>query len=464
MNRNILVVDDEEIQAGIIAEILEKENYRTERVFSAEEALQKVEKEQYAAAVVDLKMPGLGGMGFLDRVGGPDFDTRIIIMTAYGTIETAVEAMKKGAFDYITKPFSRDELVINVERAVNAYHLVDENRSLKEELSGFYQDQEFVGISKSVKRIHELIAKVARNDSVNVLITGESGTGKELVARAIHRNSGRSEYPFVPVNCSAIPENLMESELFGYVKGAFTGAEGNRDGKFKKAMDGTLFLDEIADMPLNMQVKLLRVIQDGEITPVGGDDPRKVDVRVIAATNRNLEKMVGEGSFRDDLYYRLNVVPIAVPPLRERREDIPYLTQHIMQKLNKKLNKSIQKLPDEIMEALLRYPFPGNVRELENMLERGFILSEGNQIDPETLPMLDESEPGKAGESRNLKSVSLNARRKAEREVVTDALNKTNWNRVRAARMLGVDYKTLRNKIKELHIEPEYLPKGGSDE
>lgn len=464
MNRNILVVDDEEIQAGIIADILEKEDYPTERVFSAEEALHKVEKKQYAVILIDLKMPGLGGMGFLDRVGGPDFATRLIIMTAYGTIETAVEAMKKGAFNYITKPFSREELVINVERAVNAFHLADENRSLKETLSGFYQDQEFVGTSRAVKRIHELITKVARNDSVNVLITGESGTGKELVARAIHRNSGRSEYPFVPVNCSAIPENLMESELFGYVKGAFTGAEGNREGKFKKAMDGTLFLDEIADMPLNMQVKLLRVIQDGEVTPVGGDDPFKVNVRVIAATNRNLEKMVKEGSFRDDLYYRLNVVPIAVPPLRERREDISYLVQHIIQKLNRKLNKSVQQLPDEIMKAMMQYPFPGNVRELENMLERGFILSEGNKIDPGTLPTLGESEPGKNGESRNLKSVSRKARRKAEREVVIEALNKTSWNRVRAAHILGVDYKTLRNKIKELHIEPEYLHKGERDE
>jgi DNA-binding NtrC family response regulator len=379
-------------------------------------------------------------------------------MTAYGTIETAVEAMREGAFDYVTKPFSKEELLINVERAINAYNLYDQNVRLKEELETLYEGQIIIGASREIGNIHELIQKVANTDNANVLITGESGTGKELVARAIHGNSKRYDMPFVAVNCSAIPVNLLESELFGYEKGAFTGAVSRREGKFKRANGGTLFLDEIADMPLNMQVKLLRVIQDGEITPVGDDEAFRVDVRVISATNKDLGVMMKRGEFREDLFYRLNVVPIHIPPLRERREDIPVLIEHIRNNLNRKLKKNIESIPDAIVNRLKKYHFPGNVRELENMLERAFILADNNRLNVDLFPLPEERRTSeKSGKNvYTLKEVSKKARDRAEREAILNVLVETHWNRVKAAQILQVDYKTLRQKIKELNIEPHY--------
>ncbi len=458
MNKRILVVDDEEIQANIISNILEKENYFVKKAYSAEEAMKVLSKNDFHVLLVDLMMPGIGGMGLLKSIKEKGLESSFIIMTAYGTIESAVEAMKEGAFDYITKPFSKDELLINIEKAVKAYNLYEQNIHLREELKSIYEERKIIGSSKETKKVNELIEKVSANESVNVLITGESGTGKELVAREIHTRSGRADMPFVPVNCSAIPETLMESELFGYEKGAFTGAVAKREGKFKRANGGTIFLDEIADMAMSMQVKLLRVIQDKEVVSVGGDEPIKVDIRIISATNRDIEAMVEKGNFRDDLYYRLNVVPIHIPPLRERRDDITVLVDYIIEKLNKKLKKNVSGLSGSIMSKLMSYNFPGNIRELENMLERAYILAGNDRLRIEHFPILSSgnNEIEVFSKVKALKVISGEARKRAEKNAIDRALIETNWNRVKAAKLLEVDYKTLRRKMKELDIYPHY--------
>jgi DNA-binding NtrC family response regulator len=457
-NNLVLVIDDEEAQANIISNILRKEGYAVEKVYSAEEGLRSIAKREFSVILVDLKMPGMSGLDFLKSIKEKELESNAIIMTAYGTIETAVKAMRAGAFDYVTKPFSKEELLINVERAIKAYNLYHQNVRLKEQLETIYEGRKLIGTSASIMKIHELIQKVSAIDTANVLITGESGTGKELVARAIHGNSRRYDMPFVAVNCSAIPVNLLESELFGYEKGAFTGAVSKRAGKFKRANSGSLFLDEIGDMQLHMQAKLLRVIQDGELSPVGGDEPVKVDVRIISATNKPIEEMVKRGDFRDDLFYRLNVIPIHIPPLRERRDDIPVLVEHIKNNLNRKLKKNIQNVPESVIDRLKKYDFPGNVRELENMLERAFILSDHDTLNVEMFPLPQkvEGETVSADEELSLKEVAKRARDQAEREAIIKVLNETRWNRVQAAKLLKVDYKTLREKIKELNIEPQF--------
>ncbi len=465
MNKDLLVIDDEEIQADIIADILQKEGYTVDKAYSAEEGLKLSRKKEYSAMLVDQKMPGIGGLGLLNAAVEEGIRARIIIMTAYGTIENAVAAMKRGAFDYITKPFNKDELLINVNRAVDAYNLLSQNVMMKEELSQIYDDHTFIGESREASTIRDLIDKVAASDTGTVLITGESGTGKELVARQIHARSGRRDMPFVPVNCSAIPRNLLESELFGYVRGAFTDAVSSRDGKFKKANGGMLFLDEIADMPFDMQAKLLRVIQDGEVTPIGGDDAVTVDVRIICATNRDVENMVRTGRFREDLFYRLNVIPIYIPPLRERREDIPLLVLSITEDLNVRLKKKIDSVQPEVLDLLTAYDFPGNVRELENILERAFILAGDGPVSIEHFSFIAErDETIDINEGTTLRELSKKARDRAEKQAIESALNKTNWNRVKAARMLEIDYKTLRNKINELNISPKYREEGGLHE
>jgi DNA-binding NtrC family response regulator len=482
MNKRVLVVDDEEIQANIIGDILEKEGYSVKKAYSAEEALRHAPKGEYGVLLVDLKMPGMGGIGLLKQVKERGIGGNLIVMTAYGTIETAVEAMKEGAYDYLTKPFSKDELLINVGRAFDAYRVYRQNLHLRDELRSLYEEKALVGNSDAMKGVYDLINKVAASDTANVLITGESGTGKELVAREIHRRSARADMPFLPVNCSAIPETLLESELFGHVKGAFTGAVSGREGKFKKASGGTIFLDEIADMPLSMQVKLLRVIQDKEVTPVGGDEGSVVDVRIVSATNREIRKMVERGEFREDLYYRLNVIPIHIPPLKERREDIPELVGYIMEKLNRKLKKDVSSMPAEVLEQLAAYRFPGNIRELENMLERAFILAGSDELKIEHFPMLTAGREasgdsgavtggveaadstgsaggagtGSAPDGRGvLKDASRRARNRAEAAIIENTLKETSWNRVKAAKILKIDYKTLRTKIAEFNIHQD---------
>ena len=457
MNRSVLVVDDEELQANIIASILEKEDYRVQKAYSSEEALKLVDEVEFSVILIDMKMPGIGGMGFIKKAKELGIKSNIIMMTAYGTIETAVEAMKNGAFDYITKPFGKDELIVNVKKAIDAYNIRIENKMLKDQLEELNQEFELIGVSNAMQEVKNLIKKVAVNDNVNVLITGESGTGKELVAREIHRLSPRAKMPFIAVNCSAIPETLLESELFGYEKGAFTGAVSKRDGKFRIANGGTLFFDEIGDMPINMQAKLLRVIQDSEVTPIGSNSSYKVNVRIISATNKNLEEMIKNGGFRDDLFYRLNVVPIYIKPLRERREDIPVLVKHIINKLNQKLKRNVKGINSEIESLLLTYDYPGNVRELENILERAFILAGGDKLEKEDFPMLFEAKSKNSTlnlNGKNLKEISKNAKNIAEKKAIEEALIKTKWNRVKAAKLLEIDYKTLRLKMKELDIKP----------
>jgi DNA-binding NtrC family response regulator len=467
MNRNILVVDDEEIQANIIADILTNEGgYKVKKAYTAEEALKMLSKGNFSVLLADLKMPGIGGIGLLKAVKEKDLPLNLIIMTAYGTIDTAVEAMKGGAFDYIRKPFNKDELLINIDKAVKSYDLYNQNINLREELKTIRNGTRLIGESDGIKKVNELIDKVAVSDSINVLITGDSGTGKEVVAREIHMRGSSYDMPFIPVNCSAIPETLLESELFGYEKGAFTGAVTKRDGKFVRANGGTIFLDEIGDMPLSMQAKLLRVIQDKEVTPVGGDEPVNVEVRIIAATNRNIEQMVKNGGFREDLYYRLNVVPIYIPSLKERKDDIPVLAEHIIKKLNEKLKKNVKELPKEIMSELKSYAFPGNVRELENMMERAFILAGGDKLRLEHFPILNSKngETEDTSEGKSLKTISGEARKRAEKAVIEKALIEMNWNRVKTAKMLEIDYKTLRRKMKELDIYPHYTAKGAENE
>jgi len=463
MKGEILVVEDEETQANIIKSILEDEGYSVDVVFSGEEALKKLRKKNYGVLLVDLKMPGMGGMGLLKKAKEIGIGSNIIIMTAYGTIETAVEAMKNGAFDYITKPFGRDELLVNVEKALKSYNLYFQNIKLREELETISKERKLVGKSKAIQEIHQLIDRVAINDSANVLITGESGTGKELVAREIHEKSPRANMPFIAINCSAVPETLLESELFGYVRGAFTGAVTTREGKFKKANGGTVFLDEIADMPMNMQVKLLRVIQDKEVTPIGGDEPVSVNIRFISATNRNIQKMVQEGRFRDDLYYRLHVVPIHIPPLRDRKEDIPLLVEFIISKLNNRLNKNIEGIDAEVIDRMMNYDFPGNVRELENMIERAFIVCDENILKVKHFPIFQSDANRQfslvVGEG-GLKEAVRSAMKDIERNIIEKTLIQTKWNRVKAAKILKIDYKTLRQKIKELNLMPVFDKSG----
>ncbi len=463
MKGEILVVEDEETQANIIKSILEDEGYSVDVVFSGEEALKKLRKKNYGVLLVDLKMPGMGGMGLLKKAKEIGIGSNIIIMTAYGTIETAVEAMKNGAFDYITKPFGRDELLVNVEKALKSYNLYFQNIKLREELETISKERKLVGKSKAIQEIHQLIDRVAMNDSANVLITGESGTGKELVAREIHEKSPRANMPFIAINCSAVPETLLESELFGYVRGAFTGAVTTREGKFKKANGGTVFLDEIADMPMNMQVKLLRVIQDKEVTPIGGDEPVSVNIRFISATNRNIQKMVQEGRFRDDLYYRLHVVPIHIPPLRDRKEDIPLLVEFIISKLNNRLNKNIEGIDAEVIDRMMNYDFPGNVRELENMIERAFIVCDENILKVKHFPIFQSDANRQfslvVGEG-GLKEAVRSAMKDIERNIIEKTLIQTKWNRVKAAKILKIDYKTLRQKIKELNLMPVFDKSG----
>jgi len=463
MKGEILVVEDEETQANIIKSILEDEGYSVDVVFSGEEALKKLRKKNYGVLLVDLKMPGMGGMGLLKKAKEIGIGSNIIIMTAYGTIETAVEAMKNGAFDYITKPFGRDELLVNVEKALKSYNLYFQNIKLREELETISKERKLVGKSKAIQEIHQLIDRVAINDSANVLITGESGTGKELVAREIHEKSPRANMPFIAINCSAVPETLLESELFGYVRGAFTGAVTTREGKFKKANGGTVFLDEIADMPMNMQVKLLRVIQDKEVTPIGGDEPVSVNIRFISATNRNIQKMVQEGRFRDDLYYRLHVVPIHIPPLRDRKEDIPLLVEFIISKLNNRLNKNIEGIDAEVIDRMMNYDFPGNVRELENMIERAFIVCDENILKLKHFPIFQSDANRQfslvVGEG-GLKEAVKSAMKDIERNIIEKTLIQTKWNRVKAAKILKIDYKTLRQKIKELNLMPVFDKSG----
>lgn len=442
----ILVVDDEMIVCESCKRILEEEGYEVETALSGKEAFDQMKAAPFDIVITDLKMPGIDGMEVLKTIRKEYPDTFVIMITGFSTVETAVEAMKLGAFDYIPKPFTPDEVTIVVKRAVEKKSLMAENIYLRQELQEKYGFHNIVGKSKKMQEIYRIIAKVAMTDST-VLIYGQSGTGKELIARAIHFNSSRREKQFVPVDCAVLSENLLESELFGHIRGSFTGAVTTKPGLFEVADGGTVFLDEIGNISLSIQAKLLRVLQEREFTPVGGTKAKKVDIRLIAATNKDLEKMIKEETFREDLFYRLNIVPIYLPPLRERQEDIPVLATHFLKKYAEEMGKTIKGFSPEAMEKLMRHPWPGNVRELENVIERTVVMIDDDMVRVEHLIL-----PGQQNKevlenhvpltSEELKEIKKQVREKAveeiERAFVLNALERHQWNVTRAAEEVGM--------------------------
>lgn len=446
-NPRILVIDDEMIVCESCKRILEEDGYEVETALSGREAIDKMKENPFDIVLTDLKMPEIDGMEILRTFRKEYPDTIVIMITGFSTVETAVEAMKLGAFDYIPKPFTPDEVSIVVRKAIDQKSLLLENIYLRQELQEKYGFHNIVGKSKKMQEIYRIIAKVAPTDST-VMIYGQSGTGKEIIARAIHFNSPRREKQFVPVDCAVLSENLLESELFGHVRGSFTGAITTKPGLFEVADGGTVFLDEVGNISLAIQAKLLRVLQEREFTPVGGTKAKRVDIRLIAATNKDLEKMIKEETFREDLYYRLNIVPIYLPPLKERQEDIPLLSVHFLKKYAEEMGKTVKGFTPEAMEKLVRYPWPGNVRELENVIERTIVMIENDEmVRVEHLIIPGQHEKEGLGEripmtSEELKEIKKQIREKAVEEVekafVLSALERHNWNVTRAAEEVGM--------------------------
>jgi two-component system response regulator AtoC len=450
LGKRVLVIDDEENLRHYLQLVLGEAGYQVETASDGAEALEKMQHHTWDIVLCDIRMPKMDGMAFLKEAKAKGLEGTIIMMSAYGTVDTAVKAMKIGAYDYVSKPFNADEIILTIKKAEERERLREENVRLKEEARRDYDLENIVAKSEAMRKIFDLIKKVARYKS-SVLISGESGTGKELVARAIHYNSDRKDKPLISINCGAIPENLLESELFGHVKGAFTDAVRTKKGLFEIAHQGTMFLDEVGELPQSLQVKLLRVLQDGEIRRVGDTASFQVDVSLIAATARDLESEVKHGRFREDLYYRLNVLPIHLPPLRERKEDIPSLIEHFIALYNKKLGLRIKGTVKETMERFLQYSWPGNVRELENIIERGMILAEKDTIGLEALPIYVQEESRSTPVSSGL-SIKKGAR-EMEITLIKEALNKTGGNRLQAARILEISHKTLLYKLKEYGLE-----------
>lgn len=449
MGRRVLVIDDEENLRHYLRVVLGEAGYQVDTAADGKEALEHMQQRSWDIILCDIRMPKMDGMAFLKEAKARGLEGTIIMMSAYGTLETAVEAMKIGAYDYVSKPFNADEILLTIRKAEERERLREENIRLKEEAQRNYEIENIVAESNAMRKVLELIKKVARYKS-SILITGESGTGKELVARAIHYNSDRKDKPLISINCGAIPENLLESELFGHVKGAFTDAVRSKKGLFEIAHQGTIFLDEIGELPQGLQVKLLRVLQDGEIRRVGDTLATHVDVNIIAATAKDLRDEVKKGNFREDLYYRLNVLPIHIPPLRERKEDIPPLISHFIRLYNRKLGLRIKGIEKEALSRFLAYHWPGNVRELENCIERGMILAEGDTIGMEACPAPTQgAEP--MARSSGL-SIKKNAR-DMEIRLIKEALRETGGNRAQAARMLEISHRALLYKIKEYGLE-----------
>ncbi len=445
----ILVVDDEKNILKVVSLTLKEDGHEVETARSFEEAAEKFKHGPYHLVITDLKLPGKSGIDLLDYVKSRDPEIPIIVITAFGTIENAVEAMKKGAFNYLTKPIHHDELLTVTRESLEKYDLVRENIVLKSELRQKYRFSNIIGKSEAMHNIFETIQMISRTQS-NVLITGESGTGKELVARAIHFNSDRAEKPFVTVDCASIPPEIMESELFGHEKGAFTGAHERKTGLLEHGNEGTIFLDEIGELDLRLQKKLLRFIQEKEILRVGSVNRIKLNLRILAATNRDLEKAVKEGTFREDLYYRLNVITIRIPPLRERKDDIPLLVHNFIEQLNKIEGKLITGVEDTVLDAFSRYDWPGNVRELENVVERAYILCPNVLISLKCLPAGIRELMQKNTEK--LDSMNLI---ETEKRLVLKALDMSSWNQSRAAERLGISRKQLRTKMKNFNIMPQ---------
>ena len=444
----ILIIDDEGEMRELLAKVLEKNGYQVTAAADGGHALDLLEKEPMDLVVTDVRMPGMDGMEALKAIKELNPDTGVIVMTAFGSIDQAVQAVKEGAHDYISKPFKIDEMLLTIRNALEERRLRREVTALRHELRTRYHFENLIGKSRAMQEVFRLIEQVAGSRST-VMIYGKSGTGKELVARAIHYNSLRSTKAFVPVNCAAIPSELLESELFGHEKGAFTGAIATKVGKFELANGGTLFLDEVGSMRLDLQAKILRALQEREIERVGGIRTIKIDVRVLAATNRDLKKAVEEGTFRDDLYYRLTVVDITLPDLKDRQEDIPLLANHFAQRFAQESNPNIREISKEAMGILLSYPWPGNVRELENVIERAVTLGRGPAILASNLP---PHLPGSAGpvERALTHEASLE---ELERDYIQAILRRTKGHQIRAASILGIDRRTLYRKIRRYGIK-----------
>jgi DNA-binding NtrC family response regulator len=444
----ILVVDDERDICRALEFLLSRHGYSVDTAYDGNMALEKLAKSDFDLMLTDLKMEGMGGLELLEKALEINPGMVAIIMTAYASVESAVDAMKRGASDYIVKPFVNEDVLLTIKRLLEHRKVIFENQALKRQLSQRLGCKEFIGDSPSLQEIFELLEKVIPTKS-NILILGESGTGKGMIAEIIHCNSPRRDGPFMTINCSAIPETLLESELFGYKKGAFTGANADKAGLIKMADGGTLFLDEIGDMPLSLQSKILKVLEDGELMPLGSSKPQTVDVRFIAATNKNIDEQVGKKLFREDLYYRLNVFEITLPPLRERPDDIKVLASHFIGRFSNEHNKNIKGISDEALSILISYSWPGNVRELKNVLERAVVLCGNNMIGPENLP--DKLSVVQGAESRGLKEV-LNY---YEKKIILDSLASHGWNKEKTASDLGVDLATLYRKMKKLEIDSE---------
>lgn len=453
--KHILIVDDEENLRHMLSVILKKQGYAVESAANGTEALELCARNSFDFVLSDILMPRLDGKGLLREIAERGIETTVIMMSAYGNLDTALECMKLGAYDYISKPFKNDEIVLVLKKAEERERLKEENRRLREAMR---KESSFASIisnsSKMRRQVFDLIRKVC-DYKTTVLIMGESGTGKELVARALHFEGSRKAAPFVAVNCAAIPEQLLESELFGHVKGAFTDAATDKAGLFEQADSGTLFLDEIGEMPLSLQVKLLRVLQDEEIKRVGGSSTKKVDVRVISATSRNLEEDVAAGRFREDLFFRLNVFALTLPPLRDRLEDLPLLVEHFLAKFSQQFGKEVTAVAPAVMRLLAGYHWPGNVRELENAIERGVVIGEGGELGVAALPERIRG-IGASGSGLLLSGDCLSIKETGEvmeRELIRRALEKTGGNRTHAAKLLEISLRSLIYKLKEYGLE-----------
>ena len=472
---NILVADDEESMRWVLSKALRKKGFNVDLARDGDEALRSIKANRYDLAILDIKMPGLSGLELLDRVRELKSDLLVVIMTAEASMKNAVEAMKRGAYDYLTKPFDLDVIDAIIEKVNRAREMTSQVTLLKEELKDRYQlEKTIIGNSPAMREIYKTIGKVAPSD-VTVLVQGESGTGKELIARAIHFNSKRLGKPFIALNCAAIPKELLESELFGFEKGAFTGATERKLGKFEQANGGTIFLDEIGDMPIDLQAKILRVLQEKEVTRTGGNQSITVDVRIVAATNQDLEENVRRKAFREDLYYRLNVIPLQLVPLRERNEDIPLLVEYFLAKICAELEVPVKRCSPDALRLLTGYSWPGNVRELENTIKRAVILSSDPLLTIADFPGLRVQKGGELVQNEELSLegiVDIKLRgsftnmekmesgdvytmvlEQVERPLIRFVLEKTRGNQVRAADILGINRNTLRKKITELGIE-----------
>jgi DNA-binding NtrC family response regulator len=445
MKQKVLVVEDEELMRVILRQLLEDEGFQVLTADTAENALTLFASDEIAATLTDIKMAGMDGLELLDQIKAIDEDAIVIIMTAYSSIDSAVAALRKGAYDYITKPFVNEDLLQSIKNAVRTKELFRENRNLRRELGKKYSFSEIVGTSEVLQNVFRIVEKVADTDA-SILIEGESGTGKELIARSIHFNSHRAAKPFLAINCGALPENLLESELFGHVRGSFTGATADKKGLFRSAEGGTILLDEIGEMPVVLQVKLLRALQEHEVLPVGSSLPVKFDARIIAATNKNLETEVTENRFREDLFYRLNVIEIQLPPLRARREDIPLLVKHHITEIARKQKTFEKPVSKEAMSALINFDWKGNIRELQNAVERAFILS-NEEINAENLPAKIVQNSQNNFEIRDSEGFRPTLE-EMERRYILEILKFVDDDKASAAEILGIDLSTLYRKLK----------------